>query len=286
MKNYLISKVGTALVWKNALRSESSLIKSHRKTTLIIFHKTISLVYIMDSRSPITEILEENQFWKSLTWCKAVKPSILAVSISAPRFNSLSTSSLSEAAHAAKKTQPSVNWILWDFRFGSEGWVLVSLSLHRFNCSALLNKAEELRFSNEVIFLVVKIDLHNPLLHLRFHGKKFCSSCSFLGTIQKRRTKVKCVCTTKLLLYSGGQLDSSSSTSEKECFEMWRWTNLGQILTNHLMCIDKKLCLSFNISFVYSKRYICKKYKSFCPLPFTNFSSFFHLFLWIKPGST
>ena len=214
LKNYLISKVGMALLWKNALRSESSLIKSHRKTTLIIFHKTISLVYIMDSRSPITEILEENQFWKSLTWCKAVKPSILAVSISAPRFNSLSTSSLSEAAHAAKKTQPSVNWILWDFRFGSEGWVLVSLSLHRFNCSALLNKAEELRFSNEVIFLVVKIDLHNPLLHLRFHGKKlFCSRVVLFLAQSKREGRKWSVCVwcvhdeAVLLLSSGGQLD-------------------------------------------------------------------------------
>ena len=97
-------------------------------------------------------------FSRLLTWCKAVSPSMLAVSISAPRFNSLSTSSLSEAAHAAKKTQPSVNWILWDFRLGSEGSWFVSLSCHLFNCSALLNKAEELRFSREVM-ISVKVGL-------------------------------------------------------------------------------------------------------------------------------
>ena len=86
-----------------------------------------------------------------LTWCRAVSPSMLAVSMSAPLFWSLSTSSLSEAAQAAKKTQPSVNWILCDLRLGSEGSVLVSLSDHRFSCSALLKRADELRFSSEVI---------------------------------------------------------------------------------------------------------------------------------------
>ena len=92
-------------------------------------------------------------FFRFLTWCKAVSPSILAVSMSAPRFWSLSTSSLSDAAQAAKKTQPSVNWILCDFRLGSESWELVSLSDHLFNCSALLKRAEEFRFSNEVIIV-------------------------------------------------------------------------------------------------------------------------------------
>ena len=126
------------------------------KTINVDIFQWVSQVFCTISRSMGGHFLWT--FSRLLTWCRAVSPSMLAVSISAPRFNSLSTSSLSEAAHAAKKTQPSVNWILWDFRLGSEGSWFVSLSCHLFNCSALLNKAEELRFSREVM-VSVKVGL-------------------------------------------------------------------------------------------------------------------------------
>ncbi len=77
----------------------------------------------------------------------------MAVSMSAPRLRSLSTSSLSEAAQAARKTQPSVNWMRWLFRFGSVGSRHVSLSCQRFNWSALFNRADVLRVSSEVMTL-------------------------------------------------------------------------------------------------------------------------------------
>ena len=86
-----------------------------------------------------------------LTWCNAVKPSIFAVSMSAPLLINFSTSSLSEAAQAARKTHPSVNWILGSFLLGSVGSWLVLDSPQRFNCSALLKRAEEFRFSKEFI---------------------------------------------------------------------------------------------------------------------------------------
>ena len=76
------------------------------------------------------------------TWCNAVSPSTFAVSICAPLRMSLSTSSRSEAAQEARKTQPSVNWIFLDLFLGSFGWREVSLSCHLFSCSALLNKAD------------------------------------------------------------------------------------------------------------------------------------------------
>ena len=147
---------------------------------------------------------------------------MLAVSISAPRFWSLSTSSLSEAAQAAKKTQPSVNWILCDFRLGSESWELVSLSDHLFNCSALLKRAEEFRFSNEVIiveswetFLSQQFD--EIYLKIFLFSKRLATGVSsenvlILGTIQKRRTKVKCVC---VLLYSRQQLEAANFLLKK-----------------------------------------------------------------------
>jgi hypothetical protein len=47
-----------------------------------------------------------------LTWCRAVRPSMLAVLISAPLSSNLSTSSLSPLEHAARNTQPSSNLIL------------------------------------------------------------------------------------------------------------------------------------------------------------------------------
>ena len=132
------------------------ILSNSTKTMNVDISQWISQVFCTISRS--MWVISYGLFSRLLTWCRAVSPSMLAVSISAPRFNSLSTSSLSEAAHAAKKTQPSVNWILWDFRLGSEGSWFVSLSCHLFNCSALLNKAEELRFSREVM-VSVKVGL-------------------------------------------------------------------------------------------------------------------------------
>lgn len=78
----------------------------------------------------------------ALAWCNAVRPSTLAVFISAPIFNNLCTSSLSPAVEAAKNTTPGENWIL-DARLGIVDCLLVSDSSHLFNCSALLNKADD-----------------------------------------------------------------------------------------------------------------------------------------------
>ena len=91
------------------------------------------------------------------TWCNAVNPSTLAVSISAPFPTNRSTSSLSAAAHAAKKTHPSVNCTL-DFLalpvlvvLLSEDSLDVSDSCQRLSCSARLNRADVDRVSNDVI---------------------------------------------------------------------------------------------------------------------------------------
>ena len=76
------------------------------------------------------------------TWCRAVRPSTLAVSMSVPLEIRFLTSSLSPAAQAARNTQPSLNPILLFLRFKSPGSRNVSLSCHRFNCSALFIRAE------------------------------------------------------------------------------------------------------------------------------------------------
>ena len=77
-----------------------------------------------------------------LTWCSAVRPSTLAVSMSVPREMRLLTSSLSQAAQAARNTQPSLNPILRFFLLRSPGSRAVSLSCHRLSCSALFMRAE------------------------------------------------------------------------------------------------------------------------------------------------
>ena len=81
-----------------------------------------------------------------------MSPSTLAVSISAPLVSRiLATSSLSAAAHAARKTHPSLNWILFSAlnleRLGWLGSLAVSLSPQRFSCSARLNRALVERWS-------------------------------------------------------------------------------------------------------------------------------------------
>ena len=89
------------------------------------------------------------------TWWRAVSPSTLAVSISAPLRINLSTSSRSEAAQEARKTQPSVNWILRArFEPGSVDSFDVSLSCHLFNCSALLKRADVDRVSSDILFIL------------------------------------------------------------------------------------------------------------------------------------
>ena len=79
-----------------------------------------------------------------------MSPSTLVVSMSAPRRISLSTSSRSVAAQAAKNTHPSVNWIRRDLCLGSHGSRKVSDSCHRFSCSARLNRAEVDRVSSDI----------------------------------------------------------------------------------------------------------------------------------------
>ena len=89
------------------------------------------------------------------TWWRAVSPSTLAVSISAPLRINLSTSSRSEAAQEARKTQPSVNWILRArFEPGSVDSFDVSLSCHLFYCSALLKRADVDRVSSDILFIL------------------------------------------------------------------------------------------------------------------------------------
>lgn len=86
------------------------------------------------------------------TWCKAVNPSTLAVFISAPFWSSRRTSSLSPDAHAAKNTHPDENFILRVFVFGDTGSRFVSDCAQRFNCSALLKRAELERASMDMLF--------------------------------------------------------------------------------------------------------------------------------------
>lgn len=98
-----------------------------------------------------TEISQNDPLTGHNTWCRAVNPSTFAVSISAPCCKSLCTSSLSPAAHAAKNTQPEEKLIFRDFCFGWTGSRFVSDSSHRFNCSALLKRAELVRVSIDMI---------------------------------------------------------------------------------------------------------------------------------------
>ena len=62
--------------------------------------------------------------------------------MSAPWRMSFSTSSLSPAAHAERKTHPSENWILLESTRAEAGSLFVSDSSHLLSCSALLNRAE------------------------------------------------------------------------------------------------------------------------------------------------
>ncbi len=76
------------------------------------------------------------------TWCKAVSPSMFAVSISAPLSKSLTTSSLSPLEHAARNTQPSWNFIFdLDLSFGTLDSLFVSDKSHLLSCSSLLHRA-------------------------------------------------------------------------------------------------------------------------------------------------
>lgn len=81
------------------------------------------------------------------TACRAVRPSTLAVSMSAPLSSRRSTSCLSPAAHAAKKMHPSLKLTRRGLLLSVSSCLLVSLSCQRLNCSALLNGAEFERLS-------------------------------------------------------------------------------------------------------------------------------------------
>ncbi len=107
------------------------------------------------------------------TWCNAVKPSTLAVSMSAPFSSICWTSCLSVAAQAERNTQLSGNYNKWKddrwqlsglnaqrscltlilrlFRLGSAGSLFVSLSCHLLSCSERLNRAEADLFSRELM---------------------------------------------------------------------------------------------------------------------------------------
>lgn len=86
-----------------------------------------------------------------ITWCNAVNPSTLAVSISTPFSINRMISSLSPDKQAAKNTQPDENFTLLDAgSFGVFDARFVSESSHRFSCSARFSTAELLRASNDI----------------------------------------------------------------------------------------------------------------------------------------
>ena len=71
-----------------------------------------------------------------------MSPSTLGVSMSAPCRMSLTTSSLSPAAQAERKTQPSENWMRLEDTRAVGSSLFVSDSSHLLSCSALLKRAE------------------------------------------------------------------------------------------------------------------------------------------------
>ena len=85
-----------------------------------------------------------------LTWWSAVNPSTFPVLMSAPFSSRRTTSSLSPAAHAARKTQSAENLILRAICRGSAGSLLVSDCSQRLSCSALLKRAELERVSRDM----------------------------------------------------------------------------------------------------------------------------------------
>lgn len=75
------------------------------------------------------------------TWCRAVSPSAFAALMSAAKYNKLFTSFLSPDETDARKAQSmGKETALMFLRTGDSR--LVSDSSHRFNCSALLNRAD------------------------------------------------------------------------------------------------------------------------------------------------
>lgn len=90
-----------------------------------------------------------------VTWCRAVNPSTLAVSMSAPPLLSmLRTSSLSPAAQAARKMHPAENLTFRALAFfGNTDSRLVSESSYRLSCST--------RFEKAVLFRAISISFTN-----------------------------------------------------------------------------------------------------------------------------
>ena len=116
------------------------------------------------------------------TWCRAVRPSTLAVSMSVPLEIRFLTSSLSPAAQAARNTQPSLNPILLFLRFKSPGSRNVSLSCHRFNCSALFIRAELDLVSSDMLAAELGCPPAEAGLVARSHHLVAeCRACCWLG---------------------------------------------------------------------------------------------------------
>jgi hypothetical protein len=119
------------------------------------------------------------------TWCKAVSPSTLAVSMSAPLLSSLSTSSKSPEAQAARKTQPAENLTLRRSRFGTVDSAFVFDSSHSLSCSARLNSAELDRFSRDIserVTSTLNVRTQHTIdeIQLQSHDCS-CSLCATLG---------------------------------------------------------------------------------------------------------
>lgn len=161
----------------------------------------------------------------TFTWCNAVNPSTLAVSMSTPFSMSRSMSSLSPDRQAARNTQPDENFT---FRvlgsFGKFDARFVSESSHRFSCSARFDTAELLRASNAILnftflffslfflfFSFLSLFFSAPCLRIcHTHTNSFPNVCHFslrhqflfvvlflaLLTItikiRKKKTKLKC----------------------------------------------------------------------------------------------
>lgn len=86
--------------------------------------------------------------------------------MSAPFCNKRITSSLSPAAHAAKYTQSAENLILRSICLGCGGSRFVSDVSQRFNCSALLKRAELDRVSRDIIWSTLDSHSLARSLHL------------------------------------------------------------------------------------------------------------------------
>lgn len=134
-KNILVTKFG---IYRSV--PETKIFVNRNKVLADTIEEDIHSCHFWHFESPVIE--NETRLRRGLTWCNAVNPSTLAVLMSVPCVSSRSTSSVSLAAHAARKTHPSLNWILFFLSWGAQaGTLFVSDCSHRFNCSALRKRA-------------------------------------------------------------------------------------------------------------------------------------------------